>query len=176
MARKPKLISAPTARGGGGANTWHQQAGTMFAYSAEDGPIGNIAGEPAAPAAFEAPDDLNYERMIAEREAELGLSSRANGVAGAAHIPTPSYYEPGPVTYQERPPPAPTPIADLTSLPDQFALAIERKGEMWKVTAPTVHTGLWKAGTNLPDVVNEALAALAEMVRIDGVVAKGRRK
>lgn len=171
MARKPKLISAPTARGGGGSNTWRQMKGTMFAYSPEDGPIGAMPDGVQAQA-FEAPDDINYERMIAERERELGLPAEPTGVRGSAYQ-TP-VYDPGSITYVDRV--AAAPIADLTPLPDRFSLAVERKGDMWKVTAPTVHTGLWKAGEDLPQVVHEALAALAEMVRIDGVVAKGRRK
>lgn len=173
MARKPRLISAPTARGGGGGNTWRQQSGTMFAYSSEDGPIGTIPGSNEPEAAFEAPDDGNYERMIAERERELGLPTGPPGVRGSAYQ-TPVYE---PVPYERLPSPSVTFIADLTALPDRFSLTVERKADgVWKLTAPGVHSGLWKAGTSLPDVVNEALASLAEMVRIDGVVAKGRRK
>lgn len=173
MARKPKLISAPTARGGGGGNTWQQMKGTMFAYSPDDGPIGPMP-DGVQTQTFEAPDDINYERMVTERERELGLPAEFTRVSGSAYQPP--VYDPGPVTYVERAIPSITPIADLTPLPDRFSLAVERKGDMWKVTAPTVHTGLWKAGEDLPQVVHEALAALAEMVRIDGVVAKGRRK
>lgn len=141
----------------------------MFAYSAEDGPIGAITdAEPAG--TFEAPDDLNFERMVAERERELGLP---NAVSGAAqHAPV--YTDPTPVyTPAYR---APVEPADLGSLPDKFTLSVEHKGSVWKITAPSVHTGLWKAGPDLNQVVNEALAALAEMVRIDGIVARGHRK
>lgn len=173
--RKPRLISAPPASGGGGGHTWKQFSGTMGALEA-DGPIGTMHLPSPPDTAFEAPDDLNYERMIAERERELGLppTPQPSAVTGAAYTPS---YLPGPVVQARVPPPSITPIADLTSLPDQFALSVERKGDMWKVTAPTVHTGLWKAGEDLPQVVHEALASLAEMVSIDGIVsAKGRRK
>lgn len=167
MTRKPKLISAPSARGGGGANTWRQQANTMFAYSEEDGVIGSIQNPALPDVAFEAPEDLNYERMVADRERELGL-------------PATPHIMPGPVEYY-RPPPPPVPVytapvedADLSGLPEKFSLTIERKNDLWKCTSP-VHGGLWKAGPDLPSVVHEALAALAEMVRIDGIT-KGRRK
>lgn len=173
MARKPRLISAPPATGGNIENGWKQLSGSMGALSTGQAPIGPIPGVQVADTAFEAPEDLNYERMIAEREAELGLPPNPSRVSGAAHRDA---YLPGPVTYQPAPVPAPVPIADLTSLPDRFDLTVERKGEVWKITSPGVHVGLWKAGTDLPEVVHRALASLAEMVSIDGIVAKGRRK
>ena len=175
MARKPRLISAPPASGGSTENGWKQLSGTMGALAADQGAIGVIPGMSVPDAAFEAPEDLNYERTIAERERELGLppTLASNGVSGAAYHPPVDRYAPpyrAPDTQPYIPP------ADLSPLPGQFTLSIERKGEMWKVTAPSVHTGLWKAGSDLPQVVNEALASLAEMVSIDGIQTKGRRK
>lgn len=179
MARKPRVISAPQARGGSDENGWIQRAGTMGNLLPDGGPIGHLPYDTPPDGAFEAPDDVNYDRVIAERERELGLP--AAGVSGAAYQPPVYPGKPGSITYVPDIPrfiesPVPLPEADLTPLPDKFSLSIERKDGIWKVTAPSVHPGLWKAGPDLPRVVNEALAALAEMVRIDGVIAKGRRK
>lgn len=175
MARKPKLISAPTARGGGGGNTWQQMKGTMFAYSPDDGPIGPMP-DGVQTQTFETPDDINYERMITERERELGLPMMmAPAVGGAAHqasiLPDRIAYSqavPVPVVYD-------VPAADLTSLPAKFELVIERVNESWKITSP-LHVGLWRAGTDLPAVIEEALGALAMMISVDGPKPKGRRR
>ena len=177
MARKPRMISAPPARGGGGGHSWTQLADSMGAFAPDNGAIGAIPGAQVPDTAFEAPEDIDYARMIREREQELGLPANPapNGVSGAAsHLDA---YMPEPITYVERTQPVFIPTADLTPLPDRFALSIERKADgVWKCTAPGVHGGLWKAGTDLPQVVNEALASLAEMVRIDGLQVKGRRR
>lgn len=67
--------------------------------------------------------------------------------------------------------------SDLTALPDRFALEIERKpGGMWKVTAPGVHVGLFVAGADLATVLADAPAALANIVSLDGVLAKPRER
>jgi hypothetical protein len=144
-------------------------------------PIGHLPNEIAPDAVFEAPEDLNYDRTVAERERELGLPPEPpTRVTGAAYREP--AYAPGGITYVQDLNHVPRyvtpqePEADLTPLPDKFSLSIERKSDMWKVTSPGVHSGLWKAGPSLPRVVEEALAALAEMVRIDGVATKGRRK
>lgn len=177
MARKPRVISAPQARGGSDENGWIQRAGTMGNLLPDGGPIGHLPYDTPPDGAFEAPDDVNYDRVFAERERELGLpAATAPTYYAAPSVPTPRSILPGPISYSEGPLlPMPEP-ADLTALPDKFSLSIERKDGIWKVTSPGVHGGLWKAGPTLPEVVAEALAALAEMVRIDGVIAKGRRK
>jgi hypothetical protein len=183
MARKPRVISAPPARGGSMENGWTQLSGSMGALAADQGPIGNIPPTDVPDADFEAPQDLNYDRMIAERERELGLPPEPpTHVTGAAYREPAYAGTPGGITYVPDLNQLPRyvtpqePEADLTPLPDKFSLSIERKSDMWKVTSPGVHSGLWKAGPSLPRVVEEALAALAEMVRIDGVATKGRRK
>ncbi len=106
------------------------------------------------------PDD--WERTIRQREMAEGMASPTPDQAVAQPRYTPST--------------ATADLRDLSALPDRFTLAIERKGDAWKVTAPTVHHGLWKAGNDLPSTVNAALNALAEMVSLDGVAATPRRR
>lgn len=176
MARKPRLISAPPAKGGNIENGWSQLSGTMGALSPDQGPIGNIPAAPTRDTTFEAPEDLNYDHMIAEREAALGLPAGTNGVSGAAHyapiVSDPGRFDRDLSPYENAPHQE---HVDLTPLPDKFELVIERKGSSWKVTSP-LHVGLWRAGDRLAAVIEEALGALAMMIAVDGPKPKGRRK
>lgn len=179
MARKPRVISAPQARGGSDENGWIQRAGTMGNLLPDGGPIGHLPYDTPPDGAFEAPDDVNYDRVIAERERELGLP--AAGVSGAADQPYVYSGKPGSIAYVrdiprfiESPVP-PLPEADLTPLPDKFELIVERVNGSWKITSP-LHVGLWRAGADLPAVIEEALGALAMMIAVDGPKPKGRRK
>lgn len=165
MARKTRLISAPPAKGGNIENGWSQLSGTMGALSPDQGPIGNIPAAPTRDTTFEAPEDLNYDHMIAEREAALGLPAEST--------PAP-YVGPG-IRYTETstqdqnvvfiPPGAPP---DLDGLPDRFTLLIERKGDWWKITAPQSHIGLFVAHQDIFVALSDVPGSLAQILRLDG--------
>ena len=73
------------------------------------------------------------------------------------------------------PPPNDEP-SDLSSLPDRFALDIERKPNgWWVIRAPDVHVGLYVAAPDLWEALADAPAALAQIVSLDGVVPAKRR-
>ncbi len=166
MAGRTRLISVPPARGGDDRRGYRQLSGSMGAMM----PDPNAPMNEGVPTErFEAPlaDDAAWQRTVAMREAAEGLP-QAQAAPVAQYIPQTPYIPPTARADRLN--------ADLSTLPDRFALEIERKGERWKVTAPAVHSGLWKAGDDLPTVVEESLAALAEMVGLDGVVAKPRRR
>ena len=72
--------------------------------------------------------------------------------------------------------PAPRAPADLTGLPERFTLLVEqRPNGFWKVSAPDVHIGLFVAKQDLHEALAEAPGALAQIVRLDGVVTKAAR-
>lgn len=71
----------------------------------------------------------------------------------------------------------PRPPVDLSPLPDRFALEVERKPNgWWIVRAPGVHIGLFVMAEDLAGALSDAPATLAEIVRLDGMVAKGRKR
>ena len=118
----------------------------------------------------DGPDD-DWAGEIARREAAAGVATAAVA-APAALNPDYVYDFPARVAAtRERPP------ADLTPLPDRFALDVERKPDgWWVVRAPGVHPGLFCAHQDLATALSEAPEMLAEIVRLDGVVArKGKR-
>lgn len=174
MAGKTRLISAPPARGGDDRRGYIQLSGSMgaMAPSPNDPPPSNGAAEK-----FESDvvPDTAWERTVAMREMQEGLRATAQ----TQHPP----YEPDAAHTNSLIFPSPvktTPVKhiDLSSLPERFQLEIERKGDRWKITAPAVHNGLWKSGEDLSATMGEALATLAEMVRLDGIqpaVKRGRK-
>lgn len=109
--------------------------------------------------------DAAYAHMIAQREALEGLPQPES-----IPEPIPNFR---PFLRREPEPPRQTQRRqfDFQALPDQFVLNVERKGDSWKITSPA-HIGLWKAGHDLPVVVQDALAALAEMIALDGPVPR----
>ncbi len=140
------------------------------------GTMGADVGAPQAPLQaterFEAPEipDTDWARTVAQREAAEGLPV-VRSPAPISFIASHSEVNRALDQMEQR---RQSLGADLTGLPDRFTLEIERKADRWKVTAPGVHSGLWKSGTDLPAVVDEALAVLAEMVRVDGVAPRPR--
>lgn len=164
MAGKTRLISAPAAGGRSATGNWKQLQGSMGAIAPE-----TMTTPTPTSGKFESPPDVDWERTVAQREAAEGLPRMAAaappvnvgwGVAANTSLMRP-------VVEQEP--------SDFSSLPDKFAIEIERKGERWKVTAPGVHSGLWKSGEDLPGVVEEALDVLSEMMRLDGPVPVAKR-
>ncbi len=166
MARTVRIVSVP--RGGtktlGGGTSMRILAGSMGA-SPTTSPVGESL-TPGVSEPFEAPleDDRDFAREIAQREAALGLPPSA---------PPMVRYDP---LRAVMPRESSSATADLSSLPPRFALEIERKDDRWKVTAPGVHLGLWKSGPDLHAVVDEALATLAEIVRVDGPTPAPKRR
>jgi hypothetical protein len=117
-------------------------------------------------------DDAVWQQQIRARELADGLPASASPPAEAWSAPA---YREAPATYDR--PVYVTEPADISDLPDRFALEIERKPDgMWKVTAPGVHVGLFVADRDLSSALAEAPGVLAEIVRLDGVVAKPRER
>jgi hypothetical protein len=166
MAGRTRLISVPPARGGDDRRGYRQLSGSMGALAPDpNAPMNEGVPTERFEAAVVADDD--WSRTIAMREQAEGLP-RANSPTSEWTAPT--------AQVQSLPSRRSQQDADLTSLPDRFCLEVERKLDRWKITASGVHTGLWKSGDDLPETLTEALAALAEMVRLDGVVAKPKRR
>jgi hypothetical protein len=128
---------------------------------------------------FGAPfaDDAKWADEVRQREAAAGLPAVERQInpplVGIDYSPAISL-KPGTVPNGWRG--LPREEADLSPLPPRFSLEIERKDDRWKVTAPGVHLGLWKSGPDLMVIVGEALATLAEMVGVDGVVPAAKRR
>ena len=152
----------------------------MGALAADQGPIGNIPAMGAPDTSFEAPE-VDYGRMIAERERELGLAAELPAaVSGSAYYAPAEHYTP-PSRHQDDPPYAPpsAPAApvDLSGLPERFTLLVERKGDWWKITAPQSHIGLFVAHQDLFVALSDVPGSLAQILRLDGEVpAKATRK
>lgn len=166
MAGRTRLISVPPARGGDDRRGYRQLSGSMGATMVPNPGAAMNEGAPAEQ--FEAavvPDD-DWSRTIAMREQAEGLPRASPSTiwnaptAQVQSLPTPRYD---------------APQADLTSLPDHFELVIERKNGSWKLTSP-LHGGLWRAGNDLPTVINDGLAALAVMIAVDGPQPKPRTR
>ena len=139
-----------------------------------------VAGVPlsAHDGAFESGADLtaNQIRMreIAEGLADTGQRS----VPPAPQWPTGQDLS----RYVEAARPQPqapvrSPPADLSSLPDRFALEVERKEDgTWIVRAPAIHVALFVAGHDLAHALAEAPGRLADIVRLDGEQPKRRKR
>jgi hypothetical protein len=139
-------------------------------FFAEPGSDGTVANE-------------DWAESLARREAAAGLPATAGGGEGAPErYGTPAWQRaadaPNIVEVLEAiPRPVPRPPADLSPLPDRFTLQVERKPDgWWIVTAPGVHIGLFVAAPDLPGALADAPATLAQIVRLDGIVARGRRR
>lgn len=184
MARETRLIESP--RGGtvtlGQHSSMRLLAGSMGAAQAA-GADGPLDASPATAERFEAPiaDDAAWAAQVRAREAAEGLPVHVVDrfvnppIVGVAsdHLRhfslAPGSVPPGDwkASLDEE--------ADLSPLPDAFALEIERKPDgMWKVTAPSVHVGLFVADRDLGSALARAPGVLAEIVRLDGVVARPR--
>ena len=133
------------------------------------------SGEPLRPVGAPSPNaDMDvahdaWEQELKRRERAAGLPESSQ----SANEPLPV---PGPGRYVER---TPTPsierVTDITGLPERFTLEIERKGEWWKITAPTVHVGLFVAHQDLIVALSDAPGALAAILRLDGELPRPKR-
>ena len=169
MVGRTRLISAPAARGQSAHGNWKQVMGSMGALTSEgvDTSVNQTTEK------FEAavvPDE-DWARTVAMREAAEGIQR----LAQTTQPPHAASYSEVDAELNKLPMARRSLSADLSSLPAKFALEIEHKGDRWKVTAPGVHSGLWKSGEDLPSVVEEALAVLAEMMRLDGPTPAAKR-
>lgn len=176
MPRKIRLIESPR---GGAIQTGQHSHIQFMAGSMGASPLpGNDA--PLTNERFEAPiqDDAAWEQQVRERELAEGMEAanftpqspppeRFDGFQIVTRTPSPA-----------RPPwsDPPTP-PDISGLPTTFALDVEQKPDgTWKVTAPGVHVGLFVADRDLGAALSRAPGVLAEIVRLDGVVAKPRAR
>lgn len=121
---------------------------------------------------FETPqlDDAAWAQDVRRRELAMGIASGPARVSGADQ--TAPAVRPDII---ERFVPS-VAVYDLSPLPDNFELRIERRGDRWKVTAPGVHSGLWKSGVDLVQTMDAAITALAEMIRLDGPLPAPRKR
>lgn len=143
----------------------------------------SVAAVPADDRAF-MPDagvaDDEWALELERREANDELVRERKTTLVATGAPTPKSILPGSISYAEGPVQAiarkPT-TAPLTSLPDRFTLDIERKPDgWWKITAPSVHTGLFIARQDLADALADTPEALAEILRLDGPLPQAKRR
>ena len=111
-----------------------------------------------------------WARTVAAREAAEGLATKA--VRKQEAEPATRVVVPGGLTHYDPDAPRMMPVyspADLSGLPDSFALEVQRKPDgWWVVRAPTVHVGLFVAHRDLQVAMADAPGALAAILRLDG--------
>lgn len=176
MART-KLISAPRATGNSAQGSWRQLSGSMGALAPEH--LTETENQSAEKFEAAVVPDADWERTVAQREAQEGIQH----LAQTQHPPYPKEMniEMGiagrPEThYTQRVVVEDKPKEDLSSLPDKFTLLIERKPDgWWKITAPDSHVGLYVAYPDLNIALQDAPGALAQILRLDGVVPAAKR-
>lgn len=191
MTRKARMIASPP----GGTVQLGQHTSMRLLAGSMGAPVQPMPGdEPLTSERFEAPtqDDAAWEQQLRQREMAEGMEAatfvpqppaptRFSGISTA----DPEYYDdppvrPASITYapdmMSRPAAPPVRI-DLSGLPGTFTLEVEQKPDgTWKITAPGVHVGLFVADRDLGAALSRAPGVLAEIVRLDGVVAKPRTR
>ena len=152
-------------------NVLHESALGTFRFGAQRG----ASPRPTSTAQTQEEDHATWEAEVKRREAREKIAvpvSALRPTAGSGGV----IYTPGGISYV---PMVTTPKAaqtDMTGLPNSFDLHIELKPDgWWKVTAPTVHAGLFVSNKDLLTALVEAPGLLAQIVRLDGVQVKTRR-
>lgn len=187
MARKARMISAPA----GGTTQLGQHTSMRLLAGSMGAPTQPMPGdEPLTTEPFEAPvqDDAAWERQVRARELAAGLPTLPSVMERATtafDFTIGGTRDPGaPIPQSDREAPIPQAVwrevaklSDLSGLPSTFTLEIEQKPDgTWKVTAPGVHVGLFVADRDLGAALSRAPGVLAEIVRLDGVVAKPKTR
>lgn len=182
MARKARMISAPA----GGTTQLGQHTSMRLLAGSMGAPMQPMPGDaPLTNERFEAPlqDDAAWEQQVRARELAAGLPAAAPAPEREYYDESPAPPRPGSLTYVNDPASLPryvsAPLAppDLSGLPPTFTLDVEQKPDgTWKVTAPGVHVGLFVADRDLGAALSRAPGVLAEIVRLDGVVAKPKMR
>jgi hypothetical protein len=178
MARKARMISAPA----GGTRQLGQHTSMRLLAGSMGAPSQPMPGdEPLTNERFEAPaqDNTAWEQQVRMREMAEGIPEQARGDAEEEraalserlkYTPLPAYDTLAHIKTIHS-------ATDLSGLPGTFTLEVEQKPDgTWKVTAPGVHVGLFVADRDLGAALSRAPGVLAEIVRLDGVVARPKAR
>lgn len=126
------------------------------------------------PGAADLPHDA-WEQEIRRREAGAGMAAAASTSAEALKQMSGGIGN----NYEVRRAPANMAATDppnLDGLPTKFTVEVEQKSDgIWKITAPSVHVGLWIADRDLGAALYKVPVALAAILQVDGTKPAARR-